>query len=279
MGPLLLLLACGVENGSDDRGAYVDLLSAEDLATQARIEACLSLADPDLAGDCALVAAEAAPARGEGPIEAWCERFPAGPWQDECWFRAAEHALARDRDPVRAARLCTTSGSFSAPCAVHLWAVGLLPILGRDGPEAFGSHLAEAAVLLERWMPEEIRDPAVEEGFWGQYYAIGFERAPGVLPSACAPLDEPHRSRCETAAANVWSSRLATILRRTEALGSFCARTAASATVAALLTERADVPPVPGRIQTEPTPALDAAVARLHESRCLSGSSEKDSPP
>ncbi len=269
MTPLLLLLTLACPSGGlpDGAGEYVRLLSDEAMPTGTRIDRCLALPDPTLAADCALAAAEAAPAREDGRIEDWCPRLPVGVWRDECQFQAAERALA-SRDRQLATRLCLAAGRFTDECGYHLWQQPLRALIHRPGPSGFAERLPEARALYDAWASRLAASTDMEFRFWSRYFEMGFEPQFSVQLSACDPLEEPYRAQCVASGVLVWRHRLENAVIPPEAQGWFCARTAAEASVGALLAERTDIPFVPGNLLTMPRPELDEALAWVRSTRC-----------
>ena len=195
---ILLAAACTEEPPSGpavDMQAYSAALGDRASVPRDRIAACDAIGEPDLAGDCALVAAREAERMTPGSMEALCPLVPDGPWRHECWFELAE--ATRQRDPALAVTFCDRAGPFVQDCRQHLWQTLLWRIARSPGP--LTDKIEEATVLQRRWQRLLGDDPALEPRFWRQFYRAGLTA--GTL--GCAPLAEPHRTRCADAASGL----------------------------------------------------------------------------
>lgn len=120
------LLACGGDALPDaaDRETYAELVAEPAPDADRDLPRCLAIADPDLAGDCAMAVALRAGVRAKEPAK-FCDRVPSGPWQFECSFQAAEELRKKTRrDDAIAA--CSRSGPFQDRCYFHLWQEDIL---------------------------------------------------------------------------------------------------------------------------------------------------------
>ena len=256
--PLLtLLLACGGPNKADEVGLYSATVARAGQDPAAEMQTCLGLRDPELRGDCAGVVAITAARAGEDAAT-WCGQVPEGRWRSECQFQASEAAV-QAHDTQDAAGLCDQAGAFQADCLMHLWQLPLTRMVEGMGRDAFAARYAGADRLFEQARAAPGVPADLERRFWLSFFQTGFANSGGVDLSACAALPAQGQQRCETAGALLLTEGLEAALRRDGRLEAFCAAQGPSS---------ADVA---GLLGTEPSPALDQAVAEQQGAICGAG--------
>lgn len=222
--PLTFALLCGCGEPSrvaTDMERYNTLLRDGYADAETALATCKSLADPDLAGDCAMVVAVHASSGANQDPASWCQRVPEGPWRDECRFEGAELQLRRNL-PDKAALLCNSAGAFADDCGMHLWMNQLDALTWGMGTADMGARLGDASALYARWAPALARGTDIEERFWQLYYQRAFGPRASVDLSLCGPLPEADRARCETSGAELFAGQLAPFLQQTGRISEFC---------------------------------------------------------
>lgn len=212
---LVLLLACAGASTADNE-AYLAILREPRPEVDRDLPRCAALADPSLAGDCALAVASRASIRDPDA----CDAVPAGVWREECWFQVMETRRRQGRwDEAVAA--CDRTGRFHDRCQYHLWEEDILRLLQgidwqearrkppsgdgrptppRYGPQDVAAATAAAVPLYDDWtkrIPPDTRlvaddlplgfatdDTRFEHLFWARVYVQLFEHGPPD-PSAC----------------------------------------------------------------------------------------------
>ncbi len=218
----LILLAACANSPADDIGTYARLVGLES-PQPADLEACGRLADPNLAGDCALALSQRVAAQEKTSLSEWCDEVPAGVWRYECWFQAAELERRRGRE-AEAAENCRSSGPFLNDCAQHLWQTRVHRLIQSNGKAPdFVGKLARAEQLYGEWAPHLAETSDLETRFWNKYYQNGFESAGRIDLAWCDGLPEAHAPRCLTAARDLVIREMAPNLDRNSAWSAFCA--------------------------------------------------------
>lgn len=173
---MLLLLACA-PSPTHDHATYQAVVAAPSGDVAADLARCATIADADLAGDCALVAAAD-----------HCDQIAPGLWRDECWFQAAEAANRRG-DATAAIDACGAAGRFAPECTYHLWrqaakvasdpdpAVALAAIT--PAREAWLERLGPETVWTGVTLPGECPDRQVDALFW----CVFWTEEMGVVPT------------------------------------------------------------------------------------------------
>jgi hypothetical protein len=239
---------------------YQRALDTPEGDSQARLTACLALADPDLAGDCALAVARAEAPRGDAGVEALCERIPPGLWQAECYFELAEQL--RSRDKARAVALCDRSEPFRDDCRQHLWQGELKQLVDRAGPEGFAAQLAQAEAMHDAWATLLGVDAQHSHRFWQHYYQAGLG---GMIPldlGVCEPLPALHRERCLEAGVASFEDNLEQAMRDLSNQDVICSPRRPDL----LLEQIAEIGHL-GRVI--PHPRLEEAVELFQQSSCM----------
>ncbi len=251
---LLLLLACEPPRVATDTERYAQLLRDGFTDPEQALGVCASLADPDLAGDCALVIAiQSAKGTRQDPA-LWCARVPEGAWRDECHFEGAE-MMARRNQPDRAAALCRLAGAFRDDCGMHLWMNELSRLSQGLTPATLADALPAASAAYARWAPALAEDTDIEERYWRMFYQGLFGPRAAVDLSVCAPLPEADARRCEQAGAALFLEQLGPFLVQSGRSAEFCREPARSERVAPWL----------GAL---PHPALDQALQARQPQLC-----------
>ncbi len=199
---------------------YQAALSEEPGPPEPRIQACLELVDPDLAGDCALKAARRAIRHGHGNAPELCPLLPEGLWRAECWFEAAE--LAGKRSAPDAIVLCDQAAPFVQDCRQHLWQGELKRLVDETGPSGFGGQLARAQAMHDAWEALLGEGDEFEFRFWRRYYQAGLG---GMFPldlAVCEPLPALQRERCLEAGVASWTERLEQALDKPKSRNLIC---------------------------------------------------------
>lgn len=243
---LTLLLACDPP-AETDAATYSRVLSTPSLSS----DACAPIRDPSLKGDCLLVVATRAP----DPAAA-CPDLPAGVWQEECWFVAAE-AINRQGDALGAAALCQKAGRFRLDCAQHLWQTPVHQLIHARGAQGFAEAMPQAEALYAAWAPVVAGQSDFEQRFWAKFFGNGFE-GQGTPISArwCEPVPEPRRAACLSAAGAHLSRELGPAVEQPGRLQPFCAMWLPG------------VAEIAAWLPAEPDAALDAAVLRSQLDIC-----------
>ena len=249
------VVGCRAAAPADDVAVYTTLLAGGSAQAMSDLPACATLADPDLAGDCALVLTGRILDERTGDAEELCPQVPAGVWRDECWFQEAERRRARGQDQS-AARLCLKAGRFRDDCAQHLWQTAVHNLIAQAGPAAFAERLPRGQAIYDEWAPHLASGTDFEDRFWEKYYQNGFEGQGGVDLEHCMPLPEAHQARCRAAGAAYFSRELAPRVDQAGASAAFCALDSPdAAAVGAWFPNRAE-------------PLLDEVVVRRHQEVC-----------
>ena len=239
-----LLLGCD-PSAPPERVRYQQIISSTAAAAE-DMPRCLQLPSADLAGDCALSVAS----RPGQPPGALCGQVPAGVWQEECWFVAAE-AINRRGDAEGAARLCLRAGRFSLDCAQHLWQTPVHRLIHDRGAAAFVDLLPDAQALYSAWAPLMVERTDFAERFWAKFYGNGFEgQGTPVDLGWCAELPAEHRRRCRAAGVAHYAREIGPHVEQAGALLEMCALPAA------------DVQALAPWIAAAADPALDAIAAQ-----------------
>ena len=250
-----LLAACSPAREAKEIFTYQEVVGDPEIELEAGLARCGALTDPGLAGDCALYVVGLALHRPAPPAESLCPRVPAGAWQDECWFLAAEERAERGRDQS-AASLCLRAGSFKEDCAQHLWQTPVHDLAARHGPAGFLAALPEAQRLYDRWAPMLEAETDLADRFWQRFYENGFEARRGVDLRHCLPLPPPHLQRCQAAGLAYFGRELGPMLDRAGAMEAFCAL------------PQADANAVGAWFPNAPEPALDAVIQERKRALC-----------
>jgi len=187
-----------------DRYASALVGPAEDAGP--RLDECLTLTDPDLAGDCALVVIRHATTNSDGDPELLCPMVPKGIWREECWFEAAE--LVRRKSKQRAVSYCDRATRFRDDCRQHLWQGQLKRLVNRYGPDGFAEALPEATELHDEWavLLDEGEDHSYR--YWLRFYQAGLGGMHPLDLEVCEGLPDVHRDRCVEAGAQRWAQHL-----------------------------------------------------------------------
>ena len=248
---LLLWLALACEEPVSDAERYSTVLTQPAMPLNDALSRCARISRPDLRGDCALLAASRSP-----DPAAVCPDVPAGVWQEECFFVAAE-AVNRAGDNRAAAALCGQAGRFQLDCAQHLWQTPVHQLIHSRGAAGFADALPQAELLYAAWSPVLAAQSDFEERFWAKFFGNGFEGQGGPISAAwCDPLPAQHQPACVAAAAAHLSRELGPAVEVPERLMIFC--------------EHAEpgIAEVSAWLPSEPSPALDAAVAARQRDIC-----------
>ena len=247
-----LLVACDSRPPVSDAQRYAEILGDTRLSPEAGMPRCDLLQDSDLRGDCALTVASRSP-----EAERWCPSVPAGVWQEECWFIAAEQRNRR-RDADGAAALCRAAGRFRLDCAQHLWQTPVHALIHARGAAGFVEALPRAEALYQTWAPLLVEQSDFQTRFWAKFYGNGFEgQGLPVDLGWCAPLPTPaHRTACEEAGAAHYARELGPVVERSGELAAFCALETPSATRLARW------------LAAEPHPRLDAEAQARQQDIC-----------
>lgn len=261
---MLLGSGCSTPTGTDqdlhDRMArYRAVLEDVRTPPAERLERCLALPDPDLAGDCALAMTRAAARQDRSTLATLCPRLPEGIWRSECWFEMAE--LVRSDDHADAVALCEQAGQFRDDCLQHLWQQPLRALVMRTGPQGFADGLPEAEALLREW--EALQGASNEQTFrfWRHYYEAGFGGMTPLDLGVCDPLPALQRERCLEAAVASYESRLRAAARDVGLEAALCAPGAPERLLRHLGSIHTD-------LQVAPHWRLEQALAAFREDSC-----------
>ncbi len=235
---------------------YARALESEDLRAARRD--CRSIIDEGVGGDCLVaVSIELAPQQGIDP-EDGCPQVPAGVWQDECWFMAAEYWREQKRDPDRGAALCEKAGEFAEDCAQHLWQTSIRKATWKKGSGAMVDQLPTMKRNYCRWVERVGHYTDIENRFWQRFYGSVFEGERSLDLSICADLPtELDREHCRAAGANTMKVRIHMHSPNLEQRDTFCA---GEPTVEGIADQ-----PFGDAI---PDPLLDDAILEMHEAIC-----------
>ena len=112
---MLCLSGCVSDDGAADRTAYRRALSA---SLAEAIEACSSIDNAGLRGECMGGAATAAAQSGDRSLaEAACARVDEGLWRDECGFSVVDALELRGAEAWSA---CALAGQYTDHCVGHV---------------------------------------------------------------------------------------------------------------------------------------------------------------
>lgn len=203
----LLALACG-SAAEREVVRYAALVGDPTLLPEPGLAACADLARSDLRADCAdhVVTLEAA--RPGGRPEALCPRLEAGPYQDECWFLAAEAHGRRGQD-ASAAQLCKKAGAYKEDCAQHLWQTAVHDLIHKAGPRAMIDQLPRAQKLYAHWERYLGGETELQARFWARYFQNAFEGLGVIDLRWCPEVPAPALAQaCEAAAIELFAQRL-----------------------------------------------------------------------
>lgn len=230
---------------------YSAVVSDRTLTPDDALARCQRIRERSLRGDCSLVAAS----RAAQPV-AHCPQVPAGVWQEECWFIAAE-AVNRLGEVGQAAELCQRAGRFRLDCAQHLWQTPVHRLIHSRGAAGFSAALPEATALHDAWAPVLAAQSDFEGRFWAKFFGNGFEgQGLPITTRWCAPLPATHHAACRGAAAAFLARELGPAVEHPDRLLAFCQLS--SPGVAA----------VRRWIDAEPDPMLDSVVAERQVDIC-----------
>ncbi len=264
----LALSACGAPGGqAGDRQQsrlaedYAALIADPNPVATVALPACAALADPMLAGDCALAVVLKIRAREPGSLKALCPQVPEGAWRDECAFIRAEDALrARDRD--EAAQACLDAGAFKHDCGQHLWQGELRTLVRTSADLPRSERLPRAQALFAAW---EARLPAtdIRWRFWQRYFEMGLETENGLNLDSCEEGTGPElRLRCRSAGAHLYLRRLWDHLHHDDERAWFCSGEAPS---------MARVEDAFHGVNARPDPLLEALLLEHYAAVCVRG--------
>ncbi len=174
-----LLFGCARE---PDHARYLRALHAPD--GPAGWDVCLTVADPNLRGDC-----QASVAAQDSYFDQ-CGQVNAGTWRDECWFEAAEDESRRG-DMTGALVACTKSG-FAMQCQDHV--LGMVAVAWLDLP------VAEVGV---KFAALHVNAPGTSLGFlfWRHYDRTRIAEGKPITRVGCQDRDCRGAAETEVAAA------------------------------------------------------------------------------
>jgi hypothetical protein len=248
-----LLAGCGQPKG--DGAVYIDILRKPSDDPNKDLLRCAEILDADTRGDCTLAVSERAK-----PPGALCPQVPAGPWQDECWFRGAEIALEA-RDWASAITLCRNAGLFANDCTWHLWQGELRTVVGPPRKRDLLTSLPAARRLHDKWA-ERLQDGGdFELRYWRRYYELTLEVGPHLDINRCEAVPGVDGARCRYATAHLYLRRLLDVVNRPAGDAAFCAMPSADAASVTLALG----------VSATSHPLLDAVVQEQFGHRCTNG--------
>lgn len=226
---------------------------------------CTALADPSLAGDCALSVALGLAESGAMDALESCAAVPESLWREECHFIAAERARSAGEIDTAIA-LCEQAGRFAADCAFHLWQRAMRSLALRIVLETMNEQQPKMRSVHARWSKRVSHISEFDAIFWRKLFRAVWDGVSRVDPDICASLDPDLAKQCQLGA-KIHLHHALRAAQRSEAWSTaFCA---------------GQPPPVSALITLpEPFPELDrfpdhplhqAQVAAHHKATCEGG--------
>jgi len=263
-----LLLGCGdpppttpaAVNVRQRMERYQQALTNDAGSTQDRLTDCLSMADPDLAGDCALVVVNRAVRGAAGDPLMLCPQLPEGLWRDECWFEMAE--ISKRKDRAQAVALCDRATLFRDDCRQHLWQGALKKLVDRHGVRGLGQGLERAQAMHDDWATLLNEGDQHSFRFWRRYYQAGLGGMSPLDLTVCDALPDLHRERCLEAGIASWTTHLEDALQDPKKEAIICAAEPSLGLVA----QWAEMGP---QVHALDHPRLELAAAELQQDSCM----------
>jgi len=259
-----VLIGCTTAPPKADWAIYSEIIATRP-AQITDLPRCLDLADPALAGDCALSVALGT-AAAEGLLaDAYCLEVPEGIWRSECYFIAAEKARSTGH-PDQAIVLCGQAGSFAADCAFHLWQRSMRSMAKRIVLSEMHSQQDQMRRVHDRWSGRVDHISEFDSIFWRKLFRAVWDGVSRVDPEICGSLDADLLQWCRVGAKIHLDHALRASLRNDAWTSAFCAQAAPQIDDLLKLPEAF---PELGRFP--PHPAHQAVVDAFHRGQCQSG--------